>query len=83
MLTSTAGHELYHMIENLAPEYAKDFRSFVIDHLKEAGEYDLVFGDYERRYKSIYKADESFKAKRRKKPPYAYESFTYQGKYFD
>lgn len=83
MLTSTAGHELYHMIENLAPEYAKDFRSFVIDHLKEAGEYDSVFGDYERRYKSIYKADESFKAKRRKKPPYAYESFTYQGKYFD
>lgn len=63
MLTSTAGHELYHMIENLAPEYAKDFRSFVIDHLKEAGEYDSVFGDYERRYKSIYKADESFKAK--------------------
>lgn len=64
MLTSTAGHELYHMIENLAPEYAKNFRSFVIDHLKEAGEYDSVFGDYERRYKSIYKADESFKAKR-------------------
>lgn len=63
MLTSTAGHELYHMIENLAPEYAKNFRSFVIDHLKEAGEYDSVFGDYERRYKSIYKADESFKAK--------------------
>ncbi len=63
MLTSTAGHELYHMIENLAPEYAKDFRSFVIDHLKEAGEYDSVFGDYERRYKSIYKADESFKTK--------------------
>lgn len=83
MLTSTAGHELYHMIENLAPEYAKDFRSFVVDHLKEAGEYDSVFGDYERRYKSIYKADESSKAKRRKKPPYAYESFTYQGKYFD
>lgn len=83
MLTSTAGHELYHMIENLAPEYAKDFRSFVIDHLKEAGEYDSVFGDYERRYRSIYKADESFKAKRRKKPPYAYESFTYQGKYFN
>lgn len=63
MLTSTAGHELYHMIENLAPEYAKNFRSFVIDHLKEAGEYDSVFGDYERRYKSIYKADESFKTK--------------------
>lgn len=63
MLTSTAGHELYHMIENLAPEYAKDFRSFVIDHLKEAGEYDSVFGDYERRYKSVYKADENFKAK--------------------
>ena len=63
MLTSTAGHELYHMIKELAPEHAEAFRAFVVDHLKEAGEYDSVFGDYERRYKSVYKADENFKAK--------------------
>lgn len=63
MLTSTAGHELYHMIKELAPEHAEAFRAFVVDHLKEAGEYDSVFGDYERRYKNTYKADESFKAK--------------------
>ena len=63
MLTSTAGHELYHMIKELASKHAEAFRAFVIDHLKEAGEYDSVFGDYERRYKNTYKADESFKAK--------------------
>lgn len=63
MLTSTAGHELYHMIKELAPEHAEAFRAFVVDHLKEAGEYDSVFGDYERRYKNTYKADESFNAK--------------------
>ncbi len=63
MLTSTAGHELYHMIKELAPEHAEAFRAFVVDHLKEAGEYDSVFGDYERRYKNTYKVDESFKAK--------------------
>ena len=63
MLTSTAGHELYHMIKELAPEHAEAFRAFFIDHLKEAGEYDSVFGDYERRYKNTYKVDESFKAK--------------------
>ena len=82
-LTSTAGHEMYHMIENLSPEYAQSFREFVIDHLKAAGQYENVFKDYERRYGKAYARDESFKAKRRKKPPYAYESFTYQGKYFD
>ncbi len=63
MLTSTAGHELYHMIKELASEHAEAFRAFVVDHLKEAGEYDSVFGDYERRYKNTYKVDESFKAK--------------------
>lgn len=63
MLTSTAGHELYHMIKELAQEHAEAFRAFVVDHLKEAGEYDSVFGDYERRYKNTYKDDENFKAK--------------------
>lgn len=63
MLTSTAGHEMYHMIENLSPEYAQSFREFVIDHLKAAGQYENVFKDYERRYGKAYARDESFKAK--------------------
>lgn len=62
-LTSTAGHEMYHMIENLSPEYAQSFREFVIDHLKAAGQYENVFKDYERRYGKAYARDESFKAK--------------------
>lgn len=62
-LTSTAGHEMYHMIENLSPEYAQSFRSFVIDHLKAAGKYDSVFADYEKRYGKTYARDEGFKAK--------------------
>ncbi len=62
-LTSTAGHEMYHMIENLSPEYAQSFRKFVIDHLKAAGQYENVFKDYERRYGKAYARDESFKAK--------------------
>ena len=53
MLTSTAGHEMYHMIENLSPEYAQSFREFVIDHLKAAGQYENVFKDYERRYEIL------------------------------
>lgn len=63
MLTSTAGHELFHMIKNLAAEYAEDFTAFVIDHLKEAGQYESVFNDYARRYGRAYANDESFKAK--------------------
>lgn len=63
MLTSTAGHELYHMIQRLSPEYAKSFSEFVINHLKEAGKYDSVFKDYERRYGKTYARDENFKAK--------------------
>lgn len=63
MLTSTAGHELFHMIKNLAAEYAEDFTAFVIDHLKEAGKYESVFNDYARRYGRAYANDESFKAK--------------------
>lgn len=63
MLTSTAGHELFHMIKNLAAEYAEDFTAFVIDHLKEAGQYESVFNDYARRYGMAYANDESFKAK--------------------
>lgn len=63
MLTSTAGHELFHMIKNLASEYAEDFTAFVIDHLKEAGQYESVFNDYARRYGMAYANDESFKAK--------------------
>lgn len=62
-LTSTAGHEMYHMIENLSPEYAQSFREFVIDHLKAAGKYDSVFADYEKRYGKTYARDEDFKAK--------------------
>ena len=62
-LTSTAGHEMYHMIENLSPEYAQSFREFVIDHLKAAGQYENVFKDYERRYGKAYARDEGFKAK--------------------
>lgn len=62
-MTSTAGHEMYHMIENLSPEYAQSFRKFVIDHLKAAGQYQNVFKDYERRYGKAYARDESFKAK--------------------
>lgn len=63
MLTSTAGHELFHMIKNLAAEYAEDFTDFVIDHLKEAGQYESVFNDYARRYGRAYANDENFKAK--------------------
>lgn len=63
MLTSTAGHELFHMIKNLAAEYAEDFTAFVIDHLKEAGQYESVFNDYARRYGRAYANDENFKAK--------------------
>lgn len=63
MLTSTAGHELFHMIKNLAAEYAEDFTAFVIDHLKEAGQYESVFNDYTRRYGRAYANDENFKAK--------------------
>ena len=63
MLTSTAGHELFHMIKNLAAEYAEDFTAFVIDHLKESGQYESVFNDYARRYGMAYANDESFKAK--------------------
>jgi hypothetical protein len=63
MLTSTAGHELFHMIKNLAAEYAEDFTAFVIDHLKEAGQYESVFNDYARRYGRTYANNESFKAK--------------------
>lgn len=63
MLTSTAGHELFHMIKNLAAEYAEDFTAFVIDHLKAAGQYESVFNDYARRYGRAYANDESFKAK--------------------
>lgn len=63
MLTSTAGHELFHMIKNLAAEYAEDFTAFVIDHLKAAGQYESVFNDYARRYGMAYANDESFKAK--------------------
>ena len=63
MLTSTAGHELFHMIKNLAAEYAEDFTAFVIDHLKESGQYESVFNDYARRYGRAYANDENFKAK--------------------
>lgn len=63
MLTSTAGHELFHMIKNLAAEYAEDFTAFVIDRLKESGQYESVFNDYARRYGRAYANDESFKAK--------------------
>ena len=51
------------MIKNLAAEYAEDFTAFVIDHLKEAGQYESVFNDYARRYGRAYANDESFKAK--------------------
>lgn len=51
------------MIKNLASEYAEDFTAFVIDHLKESGQYESVFNDYARRYGMAYANDESFKAK--------------------
>ncbi len=51
------------MIKNLAAEYAEDFTAFVIDHLKEAGQYESVFNDYTRRYGRAYANDENFKAK--------------------